>query len=109
MRLRRTFRMAATHSTSASSWYQLGLLRAGTSSYSESITAYKKAIALNPKLAAAYEYRGVLYTQMGRKADAEKDLAALKKLDSRLAGELEEYIKTGKEDDDLYGSSEKLN
>jgi tetratricopeptide (TPR) repeat protein len=77
--------------------------------FQKSLEHYNRAIALNPKLAAAYEYRGVLYTQMGRKADAEKDLATLKKLDLHLAGDLEEYIKTGKEDDDLYGASKELN
>jgi len=42
---------------------------------------------------------------MGRKADAQADLARLKKLNVRLAKELEEYIRTGKEEDDLYGAT----
>jgi len=81
------------------------LRKQGSANFQKSLEHYDKAIALKPGLAAAYEYRGVLYTEMGRKADAEKDLATLKKLDPRLAGELEQYIKTGKEDDDLYGAS----
>jgi hypothetical protein len=39
---------------------------------------------------------------MGRKADAENDLATLKKLNPHLAAELEQYIKTGKEEEDQY-------
>jgi hypothetical protein len=44
-------------------------------------------------------YRDVLYTKMGRKSDAEADLAALQKLNPHLAKELAEDIKTGKEED----------
>ena len=42
-------------------------------------------------------YRGVLYTEMGRKVDAQADLAALQKLNPQLAKDLAEVIKTGKE------------
>jgi hypothetical protein len=58
-------------------------------------------------LAEAYMYRGVLYSQMGRKADAQADLALLKKMNGRLAKELEEFLQTGKEDDELYGATTK--
>ena len=78
------------------------LRKQGSQNFQKSLEHYNKAIALNPKLAVAYEYRGVLYMEMGRKADADKDLATLKKLDTHLAGELESYMKTGKEDEDLY-------
>src|SRR5262249_26365501 len=81
------------------------LRKQGSQNFQKSLEHYDKALALKPSLAQAYEYRGVLYMEMGRKADAEKDLATLKKLNSRLAGELETYIKTGKEDEDLYGAS----
>jgi tetratricopeptide (TPR) repeat protein len=78
------------------------LRKQGSQNFQKSLEHYNKAIALNPKLAVAYEYRGVLYMEMGRKADADKDLATLKKLDPHLAGELESYMKTGKEGEDLY-------
>jgi hypothetical protein len=45
------------------------------------------------------KYRGVLFLKLGRKADAEKDLATLKALKPRLANELEEVIQTGNEKD----------
>jgi len=83
------------------------LRKQGSANYQESLSYYNKAIQLKPKLAEAYMYRGVLYTQMGRKADAQADLATLKKLDTRLAKELEEYFQTGKEEDYLYGATKK--
>jgi tetratricopeptide (TPR) repeat protein len=83
------------------------LRKQGAANYKKSLTLYNKAIELKPKLAEAYMYRGVLYTQMGRKADAQADLVTLKKLNSRLAKELEEFFETGKEEDYLYGATEK--
>jgi tetratricopeptide (TPR) repeat protein len=83
------------------------LRKQGTANYQKSLTLYNKAIELKPKLAEAYMYRGVLYTQMGRKADAQADLATLKKLNSALAKELEEFFETGKEEDYLYGAAKK--
>jgi tetratricopeptide (TPR) repeat protein len=83
------------------------LRKQGSGNNKQSLAYYNKAIELKPKLAEAYMYRGVLYTQMGRKADAQADLATLKKLDSHLAKELEEYFETGKEEDYLYGAATK--
>jgi len=83
------------------------LRKQGSSDYQKSLSYYNKAIELNPKLAEAYMYRGVLYSQMGRKADAQADLALLKKMNGRLAKELEEFLQTGKEDDELYGATTK--
>jgi tetratricopeptide (TPR) repeat protein len=83
------------------------LRKQGSKNYQRSLAFYNKAIELKPKLAEAYMYRGVLYSQMGRKADAQSDLALLKKLSPRLAKELEEYLKTGIEEDDLYGVAKK--
>ena len=67
--------------------------------FTSSLQHYNTALKLNPKLAQAYEYRGVLFVEMGRKADAEKDLATLKQLDAKLAVALETAIKAGKDTD----------
>ena len=67
--------------------------------FSSSLQHYNTALKLTPKLARAYEYRGVLYVEMGRKADAEKDLATLKQLDPKLAVNLATAIKAGKDTD----------
>ena len=67
--------------------------------FASSLQHYNEALRLNPKLAQAYEYRGVLFVEMGRKADAEKDLATLKQMKSNLAVNLETAIKAGKDTD----------
>lgn len=53
-------------------------------------------------------YRGVLYTEMGRKSDAQADLATLQKMNPKLAGDLAEVIETGKEEEQVYGLSTKI-
>ena len=83
------------------------LRKQGSANFQKSLAFYNKAIQLKPKLAEAYMYRGVLYTQMGRTADAQADLALLKKLNRGLAKELEEFMQTGKEEDYLYGATTK--
>jgi Tetratricopeptide repeat. len=84
------------------------LRKQGSQNFQLSLEHYNKAIQLKPNLAEAYMYRGVLYTQMGRKADAQADLAKLQKMNPHLAKELQEFIQTGKEDDELYGATKKV-
>jgi tetratricopeptide (TPR) repeat protein len=84
------------------------LRKQGAANYQKSLENYDTAIGLKPKLAEAYMYRGVLYLEMGRKSDAETDLAALQKLSPRLARELAEVIKTGKEENRFYGLASKI-
>ena len=84
------------------------LRKQGASNYQKSLEHYNIAIELNPRLAEAYMYRGVLYTEMGRRADAQTDLVALQKLNPQLAKDLAEVIKTGKEEDRIYGLSSKI-
>jgi tetratricopeptide (TPR) repeat protein len=83
------------------------LRQQGPQNYSKALEHYSKAIQLKPSMVETYEYRGVLFAKMGRKADAEKDLATLKKLNPKLAGELEEFLKTGKEEDEYGPTSPK--
>ena len=74
------------------------LRKQGPQNYSSALEHYNKAIQLKPDLAEAYEYRGVLFLKLDRKADAEKDLATLKTLNPKLAIELEHVIQTGNEE-----------
>jgi tetratricopeptide (TPR) repeat protein len=83
------------------------LRQQGSQNYSKALQHYNKAIELKPNMAETYEYRGVLFAKMGRKTDAEKDLATLKKLNPKLAGELEEFLKTGKEEEEYGPTSPK--
>jgi tetratricopeptide (TPR) repeat protein len=75
------------------------LRKLGPASYSASLQHLNAALKLNPNMGEAYESRGVLYVKMGKKEDAEKDLATLKHLDPKLTPGLEAAIKTGKDVD----------
>ena len=85
------------------------LRQQGPQNYSKALEHYNTAIQLKPSMAETYEYRGVLFAKMGRKADAEKDLVTLKKLNPKLAAELQEFLKTGKEEDEYGATSPKKN
>jgi tetratricopeptide (TPR) repeat protein len=74
------------------------LRKQGPQNYAKALEHYNTAIQLKPNLAEAYEYRGVLFLKLGRKVDAEKDLATLKTLNPKLASELEHVIQTGNEE-----------
>jgi tetratricopeptide (TPR) repeat protein len=85
------------------------LRKQGPAHYQEALEQYDTAIRLNPNLPEAYMYRGVLYAQTNRKADAQADWKKLQKLNPNLAKELEEVIATGKEEDRVYGLAKKIN
>lgn len=84
------------------------LRKQGAAHFQSSLEQYNTAIELKPKLAEAYMYRGVLYIEMGRKSDAQGDLAALQKMNPELAKDLAEVMKTGKEEEQVYGLSTKI-
>jgi tetratricopeptide (TPR) repeat protein len=84
------------------------LRKGGSQNYQVSMEHYNKAIQLKPKLAEAYMYRGVLYAIMGRKAEAQADLTVLQKLNSHYAKELEDFMKTGKDNDELLCAAKKV-
>ena len=83
------------------------LRQQGPQNYAKALEHYNKAIQLKPSMAETYEYRGVLFAKMGKKSDAEKDLATLKRLNPKLAGELTDFLKTGKEEDEYATTSPK--
>jgi tetratricopeptide (TPR) repeat protein len=63
---------------------------------------YDRALQLQPDLARAYMYRGVLFTQMGDLARARADHARLLTLDPALAAQLERVM-AGEGRDDSAG------
>ena len=75
------------------------LRKLGPSNYPASLDHVNAALKLNPKMGEAYESRGVLYVKMGKKDDAEKDLATLKQINPKMTPGLETAIKTGKDVD----------
>jgi tetratricopeptide (TPR) repeat protein len=64
----------------------------GRHNFAASLSHYNRAIALKPTLAQAYMYRGVLFVQQGDMARAREDLAQLRRLDAKLAADLERVV-----------------
>lgn len=64
----------------------------GRQNFAASLAHYNRAVELKPDLAQAYMYRGVLFMQQGDKLKAQQDLERLRRLDTRLAAELERAI-----------------
>jgi len=64
---------------------------------------YDRAIELNPKLAEAYMYRGVLHMLMGNEDKALEDHRTLTRLNRKLADALQAAIASGEEPDGLEG------
>lgn len=80
----------------------------GAANYAEALRHYNRAIELDPRLAEAYEYRGVLYVLQGEKEKAMADLATLRKLNPGLANDLEAAIEAGAEPDKASGIARKI-
>ena len=74
------------------------LRQLGPANYPASLQHLNAALKLNPSMGEATS-RGVFYVKMGKKEDAEKDLATLKHLNPKLTPGLEAAIKTGKDVD----------
>lgn len=64
----------------------------GRHNFAASLRHYDRAIALKPRLAQAYMYRGVLFSQQGDVERARADLAVLRTLDGALAAQLERAL-----------------
>jgi tetratricopeptide (TPR) repeat protein len=68
----------------------------GPQNYARVLEHYNKAIHLKPSVAETYEYRGVLFAKMGKKTEAEKDLAALKQLNQTSLKSLGNFSRPAK-------------
>jgi tetratricopeptide (TPR) repeat protein len=79
------------------------LRKQGPEHNEEALKHYDLAIELNPKLAEAYMYRGVLHALMGNEEAALADHATLVELNRKLANALQEAIASGEEPDGLDG------
>jgi Flp pilus assembly protein TadD len=62
------------HPSSAAMRVQLGGLLVQTKSYQLAIGELNRAIGINPRIAMAYEYRGLAYRGLGREAEAVRDI-----------------------------------
>jgi len=75
---------------SAETWLLLGESYSDLDRDLPAAAAYREAVQLNSGLAQAWFGLGRSYARLGRRADFEKSLAALQKLDPALANELSE-------------------
>lgn len=64
----------------------------GAHNFDRALAHYDRAIALKPGLAQAYMYRGVLFSQRGDMARARQDLEQLRRLDTKLAEDLQRVL-----------------
>jgi Tfp pilus assembly protein PilF len=83
------------------------LRKQGKDNFAAALKHYDKAIALNPKLAQAYHYRGVLQVLQGNEAAAKADHAKLLELDRELADELLKVIASKEEPAGYKGGAKK--
>lgn len=73
------------------------LRKQGSGHFDEALRHYQRALELNPDLAEAHMYLGVLYVQKGRNDLAQARHERLLELDNGLAGELAWVIENGRE------------
>jgi tetratricopeptide (TPR) repeat protein len=64
----------------------------GRQNFAASLAHYDRAVELKPDLAQAYMYRGVLFVQQGDMVRARQDLERLRRLDTKLASDLERVV-----------------
>lgn len=73
------------------------LRKQGEAKHGEALEHYNRALEIDPKLAAALHYRGVLHRLAGREDAAKADHQRLAKLDPALAERLMVVIASGAE------------
>jgi Flp pilus assembly protein TadD len=79
------------------------LRKQGAANFDKALDHYNRAIELDPNLAEAYMYRGVLHMLMGNEDKALQDHRTLTGLDRGLADALQAAIASGEEPDGLEG------
>lgn len=81
------------------------LRKQGEAQFAEALQHYKRALELEPEMAEAFMYRGVLYVAMGQIEKALADHARLLDLSPVLAAELAWVIENGneREPDHFFG------
>lgn len=85
------------------------LRKQGAAHHARSLEHYNRAIALKPKLAEAYMYRGALHALSGQADLAKADHDRLVKMKSKLAPHLKKIMDTGQEEEpeQFYGVAKK--
>ena len=81
------------------------LRRQGEENYKAALEHYNHALDLDPKLAEAYMYRGVLHALSGDEDSARKDLEKLNELNRELGDHLLQVLASGEEPEGHAGAS----
>jgi len=92
-------KVVAKDPKNADAWNYIGFSDRKLGKFPESLTAYEKALAIQPKHLGATEYLGELYVQMGQTDNANVQLAKLEKLCGSSCDEYKELktaISSGK-------------
>ena len=83
------------------------LRKQGPDNFDAALRNYNRAIEIDPNLAEAYMYRGVLHMLMGNEDKALADHMTLTGLNRELADALQAAIASGEEPDGLDGLAKK--
>lgn len=78
------------------SWYGLAKIYREQGRYNEALKAIEHAMAIDPNSASVHYLRSQILTQLGRKEEAQTDLAAVRRLQHESLDQLEKQIQGGK-------------
>jgi len=81
-----------SYDTSAE-WFKIGKASLDSEGYKDAVTAFSRAIDVNPQYAEAYYYRGLAYGSRGNDEQAVNDMKVAARLDFKLA---QEFLKKKK-------------
>ena len=90
---RRYFEQALKRNSQiGTSWYGLAKIDKAEKRYAAALKALDSAGAIDPKSASVHYLRAQVLMQVGRKAEAQTEFAAVRRLQSETAGKLEKQI-----------------
>jgi tetratricopeptide (TPR) repeat protein len=106
---RRYFEQALhRNSQIGTSWYGLAKIDKSEKHYTAALKALDSAGAIDPKSPSVHYLRAQVLTQLGRKAEAQTEFAAVRRLQSETAGKLERDISGTKYRDPQLPVDQKL-
>jgi tetratricopeptide (TPR) repeat protein len=89
------------------SWFGLAKIDKAEKRYAQALKALDSAGAIDPKSASVHYLRAQVLMQLGRKAEAQTEFTAVRRLQSESADQLEQQISGGKYRDPQLGAEQK--